>query len=107
MVNLFTNDQTVMLCRRPVPERLYLGLHVLGSIFSFQRLFLCLLDGLDIPLSTIIVSIAPVRVPGVYLTSEIFPETLFPMGLATGGSFLVSVVICGGLFLLLQRQDTT
>ena len=52
-----------------------------------------------------IVSIALVRVPGVYLTSKIFPETLFPMGLATAGGSLVSVVICAGLFLLLQRQN--
>ena len=62
-------------------------------------------DGPDIPLSTILSLLPLVRVPGVYLTSKIFPETLFPMGLATAGGSLVSVVICAGLFLLLQRQN--
>ena len=35
---------------------------------------------------------------------KIFPETLFPMGLATAGGSFMSVVFCTGLFLLLQRQ---
>lgn len=33
-------------------------------------------------------------VPGVYLTSRLFPATLFPMGLATATGSLLSVIIC-------------
>ena len=35
-----------------------------------------------------------VRVPGVYLTSLFFPDSLFPMGLATSMGSLLSVIIC-------------
>ena len=48
------------------------------------------------------ISIALVRVPGAYLASVLYPDTLFPMGLATLlGSFL-SVVICVAVFCRLQ-----
>ena len=41
-----------------------------------------------------IIAVALVRVPGAYLASKLFPTTLLPMGLATAGGSLVSVIIC-------------
>lgn len=41
-----------------------------------------------------ITAIVLVRIPGAYLTSKLFPETLFPMGLATAAGSLLSVMIC-------------
>ena len=35
-----------------------------------------------------------VRVPGSYLASMLFPDTLFPMGLASAGGSLLSVMLC-------------
>ena len=52
----------------------------------------------------VIIAIALVRVPGVYLTSRLFPETLLPMGLATAAGSLLSVIICVIAFLVLRRR---
>lgn len=46
-----------------------------------------------------------VRIPGVYLTSKFFPDTLFPMGLATATGSLLSVIICVIFFGWLKRRE--
>lgn len=46
-----------------------------------------------------------VRIPGVYLTSKFFPDTLFPMGLATATGSLLSVIICVISFGWLKRRE--
>lgn len=51
-----------------------------------------------------IVAIVLVRIPGAYLTSHWFPDTLFPMGLATAAGSFLSVVICVAAFVLLSRS---
>ena len=52
-----------------------------------------------------ILAIALVRIPGAYLTSQLFPATLFPMGLATAAGSLLSVVICVIAFAVIRRKD--
>ena len=52
-----------------------------------------------------ILAISLVRVPGVYLTSQKFPETLFPMGLATAAGSLFSIVICVICFTVIRRRE--
>ena len=47
-------------------------------------------------------SVLLVRIPGAYLASKLFPETLFPMGLAAPMGSLLSVAIC----LYLYRRGT-
>ena len=50
------------------------------------------------------ISIVMLRVPGAYLASLWYPDTLFPMGIATfSGSFL-SVLICVGVFVVVERR---
>lgn len=51
-----------------------------------------------------ITAIALVRIPGVYLMSLRFPDTLFPMGLATAAGSLVSVVICIAAFAVIMHN---
>lgn len=51
-----------------------------------------------------IIAISLVRVPGVYLTSKMFPTTLFPMGLATATGSLLSAIICTIAFLVITRE---
>lgn len=51
-----------------------------------------------------VMSIVLIRVPGAYLASKLFANTLFPMGLAaTLGSFL-SVIICIIFYLRMKRS---
>lgn len=66
----------------------FAGLH-----FSFSGYF-CACGRSGLSFLHNIVAIALVRVPGVYLMSQRFPDTLFPMGLATAMGSLVSVAVC-------------
>ena len=45
-----------------------------------------------------------VRIPGVYLTSIWFPDTLFPMGIATACGSLTSIIICLLVFRYLKKK---
>ena len=54
-----------------------------------------------------IVAVVCVRVPGVYLTSKLFPATLFPMGIATACGSLLSVIICLVAYAWLCGKDRT
>ena len=51
-----------------------------------------------------IAAILLVRVPGAMFTSAWFPDTLFPMGLATSAGSLLSVLICLAAYGLLTRR---
>ena len=51
-----------------------------------------------------IISIATVRIPGAWLASVMFPETLYPMGLAAPMGSLLSSVICVFLYKRLTRE---
>lgn len=64
-----------------------------GVHFSFSGYF-CACGRSGISFLHNLIAILCVRIPGVYLTSKIFPHTLFPMGLATATGSLLSVIIC-------------
>lgn len=49
-------------------------------------------------------SIVLVRIPGAYLASEFFADTLFPMGLAAAGGSLLSVIVCVIAFWYFRRR---
>lgn len=51
-----------------------------------------------------IISITFVRVPGSYLASKLFGDTLFPMGLAAPAGSLLSVIICVCAYVYLKRS---
>lgn len=51
------------------------------------------------------ISIILIRIPGAYLASKLWPETLFPMGLAAPMGSLLSAFICAGAYLYLRRND--
>lgn len=50
------------------------------------------------------VSIVCARIPLSYLASEAYPDTLYPMGLATPAGSLVSVFICVAVYLYMARS---
>jgi putative MATE family efflux protein len=51
-----------------------------------------------------ILAIALVRVPGSYLASLFYPDTLFPMGVAAPAGSLLSVLICLVAYGILRRK---
>lgn len=77
-----------------------------GIHFCFSGYF-CAVGRSEFSFLHNIIAIGLMRVPGVYLTSKLFPDTLLPMGLATAFGSLISVVICVLLFAHLMRRQKT
>ena len=102
-VGLFTTDAVVILLgaqyiRGYIWDCIFAGVH-----FSFSGYF-CAYGRSEISFIHNLIAILCVRIPGVYLTSKIFPDTLFPMGLATATGSLLSVIICMIAFDWLKKQ---
>ena len=103
-VGLFTPDVIVITLggqylRGYIWDALFAGIH-----FCFSGYF-CACGRSEISFIHNISAIALVRIPGVYLTSKLFPDTLFPMGLATAAGSLLSVIICVIAFALLKKHS--
>lgn len=76
-----------------------------GAHFSFSGYF-CACGKSGLSFMHNILAIALVRIPGAYLTSQLFPTTLLPMGLATAAGSLFSVLICLVAYTVIQRRST-
>ncbi|GFI50906.1 multidrug export protein MepA [Lachnospiraceae bacterium] len=51
-----------------------------------------------------VISIILVRIPGAYLMSKLYPDNLFPMGIASTLGSLLSAVICVNVYIYLKRR---
>ncbi len=78
---------------------LFAGIH-----FCFSGYF-CAVGRSGLSFMHNIIAIVLMRIPGVYMTSQLFPTTLFPMGLATSSGSVISVVICLIVFTVLMKKD--
>ncbi|MDO5422826.1 MAG: MATE family efflux transporter [Eubacteriales bacterium] len=106
VVGLFTTDAAVILAggqylRGYIWDCIFAGIH-----FSFSGYF-CACGRSELSFFHNIIAILLVRVPGVYLTSKWFPDTLLPMGLATATGSLVSVIVCVIAFFGMNRGKKT
>ena len=109
VVTLFTDASTAdgaavvrlgsQYMRGYVLDCLFAGIH-----FCFCGYF-CAIGKSVISFFQNLMSILLVRVPGAWLASTLFPDTLLPMGLATAAGSLLSVFICVTAFLLLSRKE--
>lgn len=79
-------------------DSIFAGIH-----FSFNGYF-CACGKSGLSFLHNIIAIVLVRVPGVYLTSQLFPTTLFPMGLATAAGSFLSVLICVTAYAVISRK---
>lgn len=52
-----------------------------------------------------IASIILMRIPGAYLASVYFPDSLYPMGWAAPLGSLISALICAGFFVMVHKGD--
>ncbi|MBR2547965.1 MAG: MATE family efflux transporter [Eubacterium sp.] len=77
---------------------------VLASIhFCFSGYFSCI--GMSVwSFIHNAVSIVCVRIPGAYMASKLFPDNLFPMGLAAPMGSLLSAVICVCVYIYIQSH---
>ena len=104
VIGLFTSDANVIFSgaqylRGYIWDCLFAGIH-----FSFSGYF-CACQRSELSFIHNIISILLVRIPGVYLTSKLFPDNLFPMGLATCLGSVLSVIICVIAFILLSKRE--
>ena len=102
-VGLFQKDAAVVAAGEQYLKGYVFDVIFAGIHFSFSGYF-CACNKSYISFIHNISAIALVRIPGVYLMSVKFPDTLLPMGLATAMGSLVSAVICAVAFGLLKRK---
>lgn len=103
LVGLFDGSPEVMhaggqYLRGYVWDSLFAGIH-----FSFSGYF-CAYGKSWISFLHNAVSIVFARIPGAWLMSRLFPDDLFPMGLAIAVGSLVSVAVCIVAYLLMQKK---
>ncbi len=104
VVGLFSSDAAVVTLggqyfRGYVADCMFAGIH-----FCFSGYFCaCGRSGLSFLHNFLSVILA--RVPGAYLASVMFADTLLPMGLAAMAGSLLSVIICSIAFVWLRKRQ--
>lgn len=103
-VGIFTNDIEVILLgsqylKGYIWDCMFAGIH-----FCFSGFFCAYgISGISFLHNSL--SIIFVRIPGAYLASKYFTDTLFPMGIAAPGGSLFSVIICAAAFVWHKRRQ--
>ena len=106
VVGLFTPDPAVIATGGPYLRGYIWDSFFAGIQFSFSGYF-CACGKSGLSFMHNVISIVAVRVPGAYLASRWFPQTLLPMGLASAAGSLLSVLICLIAFAALTRRAHT
>ena len=105
VVGLFTANTSVILLgsqyiRGYIIDCIFAGIH-----FSFSGYF-CACGRSELSFIHNLASILLVRIPGVYITSKAF-ASLFPMGIATAGGSMLSVIICLIAYTWIKKKDAS
>ena len=104
LVGLFTPDAAVAAAGGQYLRGYIWDSFFAGVQFSFSGYFCAYgKSGLSFLHNTL--SILLVRVPGAYLASKFFPQTLLPMGLASACGSLFSILVCVIAYHWLKRQQ--
>ena len=103
-VGIFTADAAVIVLgsqyiKGYIWDCIFAGIH-----FSFSGYF-CAYGKSYIGFVHNILSIVLFRVPGSYLASKLYADTLFPMGLAAPAGSVLSVIICVGAYIWMKRHS--
>lgn len=103
-ISLFTDDKNVVqlgaqYLRSYVFDCLFAGCH-----FSFSGYF-CALGKSVISFIHNAIAIVIARVPGAYLASVLWPDSLYPMGWAAPLGSLVSSIVCVIFFVVLEHKE--
>ena len=103
IISLFSPDSTVILLGSEYLtgyswDCIFAGIH-----FCFTGYF-CAYGKSYIGFIHNILSILLLRIPGSYLASKMYPHNLFPMGFAAPAGSILSIVICVGAYIWMQRS---
>ena len=103
LVGLFTPDAAVTAAGGQYLRGYIWDSFFVGVQFSFSGYFCaCGKSGISFLHNSL--SILLVRVPGAYLASKYFPQTLLPMGLANAAGSLFSILVCVIAYAILTRR---
>lgn len=106
IVGIFENDKTVMKLGGEYLRSYVWDCAFAGASFCFSGYF-CALEKSGISFFHNIMSIVFVRIPVAYFMSEMFTDTLFPMGIAPPLGSLLSVIICVTAYAVLNKKQKT
>lgn len=105
IVGIFGDDARVILLggeylRSYVWDCVFAGIH-----FCLSGYF-CAIGRSEISFLHNILSIVIVRIPFAYIASEMFPDTLYPMGAAAPLGSVLSVIICVAAYILIYKKKS-
>ena len=103
VVGMFTDDAKVIVLGDQYLRAYIWDCMIAGVHFSFSGYF-CAYGLSGISFLHNVLSIVCVRVPGAFLASKYFADTLYPMGLAAPAGSLLSVIVFAAAFRLLKRR---
>lgn len=102
VVGLFTDDSEVIVLGSQYLRSYIWDCMLAGMHFCFSGYF-CACGRSGLSFLHNFLSIVCVRIPGAYLASAFFSDTLFPMGWAAPGGSLLSVIVCVTALALLRK----
>lgn len=106
IVSLFTEDSQVIRLGNQYLTSYIWDCMVAGIHFSFSGYFCAYgLSGISFLHNAL--SIVLVRVPGSFLASRYFADTLYPMGMAAPAGSLLSVIVCVIAFIWMKKTART
>ena len=105
MVGFFTTDPAVATAgagyiRSYIFDAIFAGIHICftGFFTAYGKSYIGFIHN--------ITAVALVRVPGAYFLSELYPASLFPMGLASPAGSILSAVVCLVAFRVLSARGS-
>ena len=93
VIGIFSHDLTVIKMGSQYIKSYIWDCMLAGIHFSFSGYF-CAYGKSEISFLHNVLSIVFIRIPGAFLTSKLFANTLYPMGFAAPCGSLLSVIIC-------------
>lgn len=103
LLGMFTDDSAVITMGSQYLRAYSLDCIMAAVHFCFSGYF-CAYGYSGISFVQNVASIVLLRVPGAYLASKLFPDTLYPMGLAAPAGSLLSAVICVAVFMAWKKR---
>ncbi len=104
IIALFANSESCVILMGAQYLRAYVfDCAIAGVHFCFSGYF-CAYKKSSVSFLHNIAAIVLVRIPGAYAASVLYPDTLFPMGLAAPLGSLLSALICVGVYIRLNHK---
>ena len=105
LVGLFSKNKVVVTMGVQYISSYIVDCVLAGIHFSFTGYF-CAYGKSYIGFIHNMIAIVCARIPGSYLASVMYPDTLFPMGFAAPAGSFISIMICVGAFVWMKRRGT-